>query len=752
MMPPEGSENRSGTENPRESIEGSIRRERELRDQDPVRRDSFNFLLRRKKEEHPDLPIPDNFGSLLEDLQERLARLPQNQRRGIEKIFYGLGQRDLPPEEQERLVDELLSMHNLLGLLPRGVERPAAYPTVEMPPPGTPPITLDDLNRILLEKFRGGGREIQCGPDEEPIEFIQPPYPPTEIPVKKDKEALMDWMRQILNNAERSERESYGAEINAGELQRIAMVMRALREKSRKIQGEHPEEAIKYMDKAESMREEYEARLYFHEYFVQYRKPEDADRMFDQMSQMLRSRYFKIIFSKPEVRAAFLLHKQKAVEYFRARGENRTKPEDVGKVPQTSEDVRFDIRIKMAEKLLPDEWAGKLFNKQKYEDLTGEQKAQVDSKVQEELTRFKGGNHGEEELFQRFGWAQNLAERMWRITGMAAIQDRLDCRTFKKNGQVDKTGSFMGSTNNGDLLMQRALNVMNNFFGSEKAFRFWPKLLQGVDLGNKDFFTFILGAIVGSERNKIKKEMGKENRSDLSKEEIEIIEQELKKRFKEKFDYDLIRKKDDKKVEIIGEQYRPLNATDKEIVAFDSSEGQKIHEMADAMSDKTMEAIFSYDWDSLSDTAFRGWQWLNLINVDKLRGSQYAGGRDKEAFLINPSAETLAKFVAAMAYRATDQPDIRTKLVENLWTYMAHERKQHTGLGNANWDELETTLAKAIEAGVVSYAQAKDARKKAVNNDLLVAYKAFEKYFNIWEFLLGLVFDIAKEGIKPIPA
>lgn len=732
--------------------EEAFQKERELMKGDPVRKDELNAILRRKGADNPQ--APQNIEQLMQGLAELYQKLSSDQRSGLAKILPHLGKANPTPEELESLTEELLQAHEINEMLKSRQgqqEQPINYPRAEMTPPrNAAPINSDELlQRRLLEGLRGGvGRAPEHDSNtEELIEFSQPPYPPIEIPVKIDKGDLMNWMRQILNSAERSERESYGAEINAGELQRIAMVMRALREKSRKINGENPEEARKYMDKAESMREEYEARLYFHEYFVQFRRPEDADRMFDN-GQMLRSRYFKIILDKPEVRKALIMYVRSAEGFLKARGENRTKPENIGRVPKTKEDFRFEFRIKIAREFLPDEWAGKLFNGQRYENLNEEQKVQVQGKVTEEINRFERDEHGSEELFVRFGWAQNLAERMWRIGGVAAVQDRLTGRVIE-NGQIKKNGEFLDGANNGDLLMQRSINVINNFWSSKDAFSFWPQLLNKVDLGNKDFFTYILGEIVKNERKKLEITV-KQDHPDLAGDDLkEAVEQELKEYIQNKFGYTLARKKDDRNEEIRGEEYRPLNASD---VAFNGNEGQQIYKLIDQMSDKTLEEIFNYDWDSFSDTTFRGWQWFNLINIDKLRGSQISAGRDKEAFLINPSAETLSKFVALLAYRSGDQPKIRTQLAENLWTYMAHERKQHTGVHNAGWDELESMLANAIESNVVTHGMAREAMKKAVKNDLLILYKDVEKYFSWWEFLLGLIFDTFKEGLKPVPA
>lgn len=702
--------------------EEAFQKERELIGEDPVRRDELNAILQRKGADNPQ--APQNIDQLMQGLAELYRKLSSEQRSGLAKILPHLGQTNPTPEELESLTEELLQAHEINEVLKSRQgqpEQPINYTQPEMPP-GNPDPRLDpnNINRSLLDQaFRGPLRDRDAGSDEEKVMLYNPNYQ-QEMPVfiKNTLEAMQKEMRARLNRAESFQRGFSDPMSGVAEpLQEVVMWIRALEHsgnKSLNSPGEE-EKGKEHIRWAKELRDEFDARAFLHEFFIYFLGKEDENNLFDN-SQMMKSKYFNTYFKFKGVQEAIILLENNAERYLRSRGEIITPGGVSADQAETKGDVKLAITKEMA-KIVADE----------------NEKAKIDTMSDDEIIR-------------NYGWAFNMAERVWRISARPAMNDQLE-----QNG--DEPG-FISEAYNHDLLYRRALNVVNGAIANKKGFNLWPPLLAGVDLSNKDFFSRALRFIEDVEKPNVEAQIlsadyGGRKKGDLSRVEKEEFDSKIEKALFEYFrdEYGYVKDYNEKTNKY---SWPSLKATKQEIEeGMVSGRGQDTVKFAQKITEKTWRGLFKFNWEKISETSYRGWHYMDVVYVEKLRKQHFANERAQESFLANPGAKTLANVYKEIQYRSGSIPGIMTQLLENTWTYMAHERKQHTGVHNAGWDELESMLANAIESNVVTHGQAREAMKKAVKNDLLILYKDVEKYFSWWQFLLGLIFDTLKAGLAP---
>lgn len=713
MNPPIEGDNRLG------QSEEAFQKERELIAGDSVRKDEINAILQRKAADNPE--APQSIDQLMQSLGDLYRKLSSEERSGLAKILPHLGQTNPTPEELDSLTEELLQAHEINEMLKsrQGQQEQSINPASLEMPPGKPDPRLDPANiqRNLMNGYEGTRRPSKD--DEEEVWVYNTNYQ-REMPVyiKKTLEAMQGEMRSRLNRAESFTRGFSDPMSGVAEpLQEVVMWIRALEQVGNQELGDS-----KTLDKgkerigwAKELRDEFDARSFLHEFFIYFLGKEDENNLFDN-SQMMKSKYFNTYFKFKEVQEAIILLENNAERYLRSRGEIRTPGGVSADQAETKGDVRLALTKEMA-KIVADE----------------NEKIGIEAMSDDEIIR-------------NYGWAFNMAERVWRISARPAMYDQLEL-----NG--DEPG-FISEAYNHDLLYRRALNVVNGAIANKKGFSLWPPLLAGVDLSNKDFFSRALRFIEEVEKPNIEVQIlrtdyngrGKGDLNEVEKKEFDSkVERALFEFFRD--EYHFVKDYDEKTNKY---SWPSLKATRQEIeegMVF--GRGQDTVKFAQKITEKTWRGLFKFNWEKISETSYRGWHYMDVVFVEKLRKQHFANERAQESFLANPGSKTLANVYKEIQYRGGSIPGIMTQLLENTWTYMAHERKGHTGVHNAGWDELESMLANAIETGVVTHGMAREAMKKAVKNDLLILYKDVEKYFSWWQFLLGLIFDTLKAGLAP---
>ncbi len=84
--------------------------EKRLLEEDPIRRDLLNKLLQIKREENPNLQLPDNIEEFISKIERTAKDLSPDQKEQLERLF-SQPETDLSSEEQENLVNKILKDH-----------------------------------------------------------------------------------------------------------------------------------------------------------------------------------------------------------------------------------------------------------------------------------------------------------------------------------------------------------------------------------------------------------------------------------------------------------------------------------------------------------------------------------------------------------------------------------------------------------------------------------------------------------------
>lgn len=685
----------------------------------------------------------------------------------------------------------------------------------------------DLINRATME-----GRATRAPTRTEVQLPVVSQYGEIRVNVENSREGVFKAMRDRLGEME-TILESFGSQNNAGAMEAISLNIRALRDMGTEalrnpemlarlrevlyeynvrqgIEHDFSDEELRaqareYLRWSEEMRNEFEARLYLHEFFLKFQTITDAEQ-FRELAPFLKGKYFDVYTKFEEVQDAFVLYDQHGEEFVLGREPSRA--EFRKKVKQTlmrkrklldqkskerkregrnelkggEEDTKF---VRYGEGLMVvDENGNPVVDRKDIDN---------DPTLNIENLEFEGEElslEEEREIDRQVAWAQNMAERMWRAMGRQTLFNRVRYKRGEDNPSEEK--EFSADFFAGDFLLNRILRDYDWLETQESGLNVWRKLRKGVDLDNFDLILFYMeetkkrfwqekvaqGLIPVEQRDAngnllTEKQMIKmwsdpewnkiaESKFGLKESErpktaqfmaaAQLEPEDLKKRHQDEHGdgHDEKPKKSDPLKELgMEENEETEGKTGYQLRA------QALRKYAHKMTPDAWRVIMRNSFSEMTDNMYGTWIHYQVASPDVVRKT---GTEEGKGYFLNPNTDSFTELVTKLSYRGTNRMDEVEHFFENHVVYLAKDRPVHKpGDINANFDELETTLNRVVARGLLTYHKAEEAFDNAfahhvhgnIPKDLVHAYLTYRKLiylFDIWAALLGFLAEVGKES------
>lgn len=474
-----------------------------------------------------------------------------------------------------------------------------------------------------------------------------------EIVLPREEEQKMEWMRERLAFVERTQ-EGFTSSENFTYVNDIFSVIKELQKRS--IDTKLPsEERQRSGSAAERMKKEVMARAALQDYFLIYAKSVDAGSIADAAS-LLKADHFNTLFRIKEVQQAFLLYEAKSKDFLRARGNTR-------------ERLQNEIAVEVGNG-----------------DL----------------------NHGR--------WAQALAERLWRITGRAAINDGLRVKDPTKP-ENEREYEFEGEGSGGDFVVRRILLFQDWLKTARKATPTEESLWSYVDLGANDLFSTLPGDMEGNIVKSLRGELGHSATAD----EYKHIQDQAKGVVEGAFS---MRKQ------------RP-------------SEGNPL--VIEDKWPKKIARLQNLNWNELNfnllgEGFFGTYMFYNVRGPDGARDALVGKG---ESFMRIPTYDGLKATKEVFGYRGGDQSDVKAKLLEGFLKEVAStDKARKYGLIKADRATIKATIrSAAIDLGL-GVDKAKETKSRVLGKGLKNELATLASEFALFPAFIAGILESLKRFFK----
>lgn len=521
------------------------------------------------------------------------------------------------------------------------------------------------------ETERGFTRLGTLKPDEEYI-HTQAGNREIGIPWPKDRSKGVERMRDILSRVEHTN-EPDGGLVNSEELRLLGRLISGL------SRAEKEEDKVL----GEKMYAEFEARTTFHAVYLKYIQAPDAASVKNILEPM-KKEYLNTLFrDTPAVWEAFLGYEANAKEFLRAR-----------EATIAGEGSKSQVREKIARKVSL--------------DLT-------DS----------------EDNWEKFLWAQNIAERLWSVTGRRAAHDELQSKDPAVNIEEAKAKgdlTWLDADATGGETAIRKINRVNDWVLTQKKdLRLFTELATDVDLSSKDFFSTLPGSVESYYRGILMNQYTNQ-RVTNPKQSAELEAERM-----------------------VSEMFRGLQKVPKKGKlsitdggAWDDQEWPRGRDLTTALQGIVWEDR-KIDFGMMADIPLNDWAYANLDQPDKARDALVS-------YLRNPSDESLGKLSDVFAYQKGGQYETKRKLLENYVDFRMSDESAERELLKLNQAEADVLIHKVSVALGLNKDDAKEVVRRALGDDLFNKTIRMVQYFEVGKgflaFLLGLLEGIAKSSFS----
>lgn len=428
---------------------------------------------------------------------------------------------------------------------------------------------------------------------------------------------------------------------------------------------------------------EYAARSYLNQAYVAYEKAEVIEGVKGAVSAM-RYEWMNTLFRDvPELKYLLQFYVKNGVD-FTEKGDSQKKNAFRERA------LAYASNAEKAEKMRSDATA-KLYGNEEDRAKLYDGK-QVDSKVLE---------YKADDLI----WAQNLAERMWQMTGRRASQDPT-VGDWSEN-LVD----FGDDPQGGNLAIRKVLAWKRWLLTRKESERPHLELTEGIDLDENDFVTQIANKVLDQRRDEIVKAIEK-----LNPAAVEAIKAGFKTEKDRASNEKIIAEAETKYSELfaamaLNDKYKHLVKRDQETQKYvgDTSavedvtyEGQQIEtdhigkkgpykiknangeivETKNYVFDSSIKAksvnFEEVDWDNFDFRIFGTnpmayWAYRNIENPDKARDALIKGD---ETFLRHPNPATLKTAASAMDYLSAKRWAMKVTLANRYFEFLQTDKAE----------------------------------------------------------------------------
>ncbi len=488
------------------------------------------------------------------------------------------------------------------------------------------------------------------------------------IPWPKDSEQQLEQMRETLWRVERTN------EVDGGpmreDLTRLGWVINAL------IQEEGGDKKL-----AQRLLDEYEARTTFHAVYLKYILAGDASSVKSIVDPMKKEYLNTLLRDTPEVWAAFLGYEKNAKDFLRAR-----------EAIPAGEGSKRAIRERIAREVSFDQ------------------------------TR-------SEDNWQKFLWAQNIAERFWSVTGRRAAHDELkqkDPSVSLEEAKAKGDVTWLDADATGGELAIRKMNCVDDWILTQKKdLRLHTELAKNIDLGSKDFFGGLPGAVESFYRNQLMDEYVKLGVANPK----QAAELEAERKVSEMFNgLQKVPKKGKKSIADGG--------------VWDDQEWPRGKDLAAALQKIDWRGI---DFGMMADTPLSDWGYTNLEQPDKARDALVE-------YLRNPSDDSLGKLTGVFGYQKGGQYETKRKLLSNYVDFRMSDKSKELDMLKLNQAEGESLIARVGKALGLNHEDVEKVIKETLGDELGNKVIRMSQYFEVGKgfmaFLLELIFGILKSGFS----
>lgn len=549
----------------------------------------------------------------------------------------------------------------------------------------------------------------------------------------KDNEAKREYMRQILWRVEQT-KEADGGLVNRPALVEASQIIPALAEKAADPkQNLSQPERLELQILSQELNQEFNYRLFFHQLYLQYEKAGSAGDDFNIIAQM-RKEHLNFFFKElPQVGEAFNKLEEKADNFL-----------------ITTPDGRSQIR----------------------EEIT--QEINADEIKNPTLPPILDGTSRD------FHWAQQLGERLWEITGRGAIREKLlyegKARTLEEIEELDKQGKnvssvrfLRGDVSGGTFAMRRILKVKEYLYASLGPLRPQMKLLKDVDFRTKDYISWVIGGIEGYHRNKIyqdltEKGLEHDEADSFSKEAAYLVVKDIfggleKERPKDesgKLKNTFIEEREnlDQNGNPVG-TFREVRYVLKDLQGKTDDKKNRSYEYEWSWptldNAESAKYVTNIKWDQIDfniggDNPMLPWALYNVSLPDGLRT---ALTEETGSFLRKPSYDSLKALNKSLEYQQGSQYETRAKLLGNLIKFLRFDNRKTFGVANLNFAAANNLIDIAARENYIPLDRKEEVKKETLDrSDIIRKVRMFSHYFNILEFLLGILQSGAKSAIS----